>query len=110
MPESKMSLEVIVLAIFLISFLVDNVSASRTRVPSERTTFSSGAIIKAKGSLNVRLDRSLLRTQMRGTSDIRDALNDEEGNVGIRGNAALDALLVVLRQTVKAKVSRRETK
>lgn len=49
--ERRMRLEVIVRVICLSSSLVDRVSEMRIRVPSERTTFSSGVIKKANGRL-----------------------------------------------------------
>jgi hypothetical protein len=51
MAESIIKLEVIVLLICFSSILVERVSDTRMRVPSERTTFSRGVIRKANGSL-----------------------------------------------------------
>lgn len=104
-----MSFEVIVVAMRLISVLVDKGSDSNTLVPSDRTTLSSGAIMKAKGSLSVKSERPSPKIPGR-RSYVRDAFDDEERNVSVGGNTALNALLVILRQATKPRVSRSERK
>ncbi len=51
MADRVMSFDFMVRAILLISSLVESGSAMTMRVPSDRTTFSKGAIKKANGSL-----------------------------------------------------------
>jgi hypothetical protein len=88
--------------IILSSILVDRVSETRIRVPSERTTFSSGVIKKANGRLFVSNDTVRFSagawdmSMVSGSQHLRQAFDDYECHIGLRGNSAFNALLVVL--------------
>ncbi len=89
--DRRMSLDVMVNLIFLISSLVESFSDMTIFVPSDRTTFSRGEMRKAKG----RLDGQRRRER----KDSRHALDDEEREVCIWRDASLDTFEVVLGQT-----------
>ena len=79
----------------LISILVERVSEVTIFVPSDRTTFSNGVINNANGRL---LNIIRISDQLWPFLNYsRKALNDHEGNKGIRSNSTTDTFFMVLR-------------
>lgn len=80
----------------LSSILVDRCSETRIRVPSDRTTFSSGVIKNANGRLLQVNTMASQATKARG-GHLRQSLDDHECDIGFRGDSTFLALYVVLR-------------